>query len=62
MSPKTQARMASSVERGNSIGRPSEGDVLASAFIVACASQYSTKLKLASMIACVGCFFSALCL
>ena len=46
--------MASSVDRGNSIGRPSVGEVLAAAFIVAWASQYSTKLKLAAMIACIG--------
>ena len=51
--------MASSVDRGNSIGRPSVGEVLAAAFIVAWASQYSTKLKLASIISFIGCFFAA---
>ncbi len=50
MSPSTQARMASSVDSGNNIGKPSVGEVLAAAFIVAWASQYATKLKLASIV------------
>ena len=58
MSPSTQARMASSVDSGNNIGKPSVGEVLAAAFIVAWASQYSTKLKLASIVSLIGCFFA----
>ena len=50
--------MASLADSGNSIGRPSVGEVLAAAFIVAWASQYSTKLKLASTISFNGCFFA----
>ena len=56
MSPSTQARMASSVDSGNNIGKPSVGEVLAAAFIVAWASQYSTKLKLAIIVSLNGCF------
>ena len=55
MSPRTQVRMASFSDRGSSIGRPSVGDVFAAAFIVACASQYSTKLKLDSIVCSSGC-------
>ena len=58
MRPSTHARMASLVESGSIIGRPSVGEVLAAAFIVAWASQYSTKLKLASIVSFIGCFFA----